>query len=144
MLTNVKRKHFSSITSAIKTLAQESERLKVNTEQTLELSKLDLLHTVKNPLMAQQNDFDNLPTKLSSFIKEGQMLAQQQAILQTLLFEQMEQREENIKDAHKATLDWMFQKNGAKFMEWLEAEEGIYWVRGKVRNSLDELLTFPI
>ncbi|PMD42737.1 hypothetical protein L207DRAFT_553693 [Hyaloscypha variabilis F] len=138
----LEERHFSSITSAIKTLTQESERLKMNTEQTLELSKLDLLHTVKNPLMAQQNDFDNLPTKLSSFIKEGQKLAQQQAILQTLLFEQMEQREENIKDAHKATLDWMFQKNGAKFMEWLETEEGIYWVRGKAGSGKSTLMKY--
>ena len=72
------------------------------------------------------------------------MLAQQQAILQTLLFEEMEQREESIKDAHKATLDWMFQKNGTKFKEWLESEKGIYWVRGKVRSSSDSTPTDPI
>ncbi|KAN0101586.1 hypothetical protein V8E51_012096 [Hyaloscypha variabilis] len=138
----LEERHFSSITSAINTLTQENERLKMNTTGTLELLREDLLHTVKTPLMAQQNDFHDLPTKLSSFIKEGQMLVRRQAILQTLLFEQMEQREENIKDAHKATLDWMFQKNGAKFMEWLETEEGIYWVRGKAGSGKSTLMKY--
>jgi hypothetical protein len=43
------------------------------------------------------------------------------------MFEEMWQREEAIKDAHKITLNWIFEKNEIKFMGWLEAEDGIYW-----------------
>jgi hypothetical protein len=64
--------------------------------------------------------------------KEGQQVAQQLAVLQTLLFEEILQREETIKDVHKATLEWMFAKNKTKFMDWLEFKEGIYWVKGRV------------
>lgn len=56
----------------------------------------------------------------------------QQEVLQSLVFEEMKQREETIKDAHEMTLNWMFEKPETGFMNWLEADGGIYWVRGKV------------
>ena len=132
------RRNYSSVPTAANFLTQESERLKINTRQRLERSRLDFLQTVNKP-PTEQGAFDELSTKLLSFIEEGQMLAQK-VMLESLLFEGMEQREESVKDAHEATLDWMFQRNGTKFKEWLETENGIYWVRGKVRSSLDRFL----
>lgn len=57
----------------------------------------------------------------------------QHKILRSLNFEEMGQREETIKDAHKATLNWVLENNETKFLDCLEAEKGIYWVKGKVR-----------
>ncbi len=56
----------------------------------------------------QLTHLDNLSEELCALANEGQQVAQQQAVLQMLLFEEILQREETIKDAHKATLDWMF------------------------------------
>lgn len=113
----------------------------MNTDWTLEKLKKDLVLIVEKQQEAQQTSFDAFSAQLSAFVKEGQLLPQQQSILQTLIFEEMEQREETIKDAHKKTLDWMFERNEISFMEWLESEEEIYWVKGKVRNPL---LTPPL
>jgi hypothetical protein len=114
--------------------------LKVNTELTLEKMKSDLMSTLAEQedwaSKEQQTGFNNLSKELFAFVKEVQLVAQQQVVLQSLLFEEMLQREENIKDAHQATRDWMFEKNETKFMKWLEAGKGIYWVRGKVRDYL--------
>ena len=108
----------------------------MNTTLTLEETKRDLLCTLQKQWdrveKGQLTHLDNLSEELFALAKEGQQVAQQQAVLQTLLFEEILQREETIKDAHKATLDWMFEKNKTKFMEWLEFKEGIYWVKGKV------------
>jgi hypothetical protein len=108
----------------------------MTTAQTLEKLKLDLISTLERQRdragREQQTRLDNFSKQLFALAKEGQEVLQQQIILQTLLFEQMEQREENIKDAYKTTLDWLFEKNETRFMDWLESEQGIYWVKGKV------------
>jgi hypothetical protein len=75
----------------------------------------------------------SLAEQLLALIGECKKVELQQKILESLIFEEMEQREENIKDAHKTTLDWIFKRNDTKFVNWLETENGIYWVRGKVR-----------
>lgn len=128
--------HYSGITSAIISLTQTNERLKMNTDLNLEKMKLELISTLDRgrgeAARQQQAGFDMLSKQLFSLVEEGQLVAQQQTILQTLLFEEMEQREEAIKDAHKTTLDWMFERNETKFMNWLETGNGIYWVKGKV------------
>lgn len=133
------RKHYTGITSAITSLTQVNERLRMNTNLNLEEMKKDIIGTlekqedrVKKEKKDRLTSFDDLSKELRMLAKEGQQVAQQQAILQTLLFEEMEQRHETIKDAHKATLDWMFEPNKMKFVEWLETESGIYWVKGKV------------
>jgi hypothetical protein len=122
--------------SAINSITQANERLGVKTDLTLEKLKEDLISTLgrhsDGVAKEQQASFDNFSKQLFAFVKEGQLVTHQQIILQTLLFEEMEQREETIKDAHKATLDWMFEKEEVKFMKWLETEKGIYWVKGKV------------
>jgi hypothetical protein len=109
----------------------------MNTDVSLQKLKSDIISTLERhsdeAAKEQQTRFNNLSKELFVLAKQGPQLAQQQLMLQTLLFEEMEQREENIKDAHKTTLNWMFQKK-IKFTNWLESEKGIYWVKGKVRD----------
>lgn len=118
--------------------------MKVNTDLKIEKLKIDLISTLAEPedwgAKERQTSFDNLSKKFLAFVEESKLVAQQQIILRSLLFEQIFQREENIKDAHQATLDWMFEKNETKFMNWLETGKGIYWVRGKVRKQLVAVL----
>jgi hypothetical protein len=98
--------------------------------------KEDLVCTLQKQWDRVENEeltlLDNLSRELCALAEEGQQVAQQQAILQTLLFEGIVQREETIKDAHEATLDRMYENAEIKFVEWLEFEGGIYWVKGKV------------
>jgi hypothetical protein len=111
----------------------------MNTNRKLEKLQEDLISTLKlhaereeKTTKEQRTRFDRFSKTLFSFIQEARLVSQQQILLQTLLFEEIQQREENIKDAHKATLDWMFEKSEIKFMDWLKTEQSIYWVKGKV------------
>ncbi|KAH8752602.1 hypothetical protein BGZ57DRAFT_95902 [Hyaloscypha finlandica] len=138
--------HYSGITSAIISLTQTNERLKMNTDLNLEKMKLELISTLDRgrdeAARQQQAGFDMLSKQLFSLVEGGQLVAQQQTILQTLLFEEMEQREEAIKDAHKTTLDWMFERNETQFMNWLETGNGIYWVKGKAGSGKSTLMKY--
>lgn len=130
------RENYSVIISAINSLKYASKKLKMNTKLTLEEMRKNLVSTLeiqaKEALQKQQAGLSNFSKQLLAFAKEGQLVAEQQSRLQTLLFEEMEQREESIKDAHKTTLDWMFEKKKTNFMNWLETEKGVFWVKGKV------------
>lgn len=57
---------------------------------------------------------------------------QQRLILESLRYTAMKEREENIKDAHKSTLQWAFNNPEVELIQWLEEENGIFWVKGKV------------
>ncbi|KAE9369265.1 hypothetical protein N431DRAFT_469190 [Stipitochalara longipes BDJ] len=84
----------------------------------------------------QQAGFDHLSKQLFTFVGEISLVEEQQRRLSSPLFEEMKQREETIKDAHKTTLDWMFVKDEFKFMEWLESGAGIFWVKGSGKSTL--------
>ena len=133
--------------TAINSLTYASERLKINTNLSLERMRRDLLSisnlSTQEVVTAedQSASFDQFSKKLFAFVKESQQVSQQQIILQTLLFDEIQQREEIIKDAHKETLDWIFKEEESKFMDWLKNQKGIYWVRGKVRDPPLKTLT---
>ncbi|PMD63535.1 uncharacterized protein K444DRAFT_626616 [Hyaloscypha bicolor E] len=126
----------SDVMSAIDSLAHVDDGLKLNLTSNLNQLRIDILEKLQVPATsnARGKDFglDSLSKELLSFLDEGKRVKHQQDVLQSLVFEEMKQREETIKDAHEMTLNWMFEKPETGFMNWLKADSGIYWVRGKV------------
>jgi hypothetical protein len=117
----------------INSLMQTNERLKVETTQTLEKLRNDIIETLnKNSPPGHTTDLEDLAKQILALAEESKRVDRQQKILRSLIFEEMEQREETIKDAHIATLNWMVEKNETMFIDWLEAEKGVYWLKGKV------------
>jgi len=43
----------------------------------------------------------------------------------------MSQRHSDIEEAHKETLRWTFDKSEIRLSDWLESDNGIYWIGGK-------------
>jgi len=133
------RNNHSHILSAINDLRETSTRMKINTSFTLDQMRIDILDIMGRfdklgKVAASQTGVGSniISRRLAAFSKEGEKVDQQQRALQSLVFESMKQREEKIKDAHKSTLTWIFREPETRFMEWLAAENGIYWVKGKV------------
>lgn len=111
--------------------------MKVDTDLILQKLRVDILQTLEIASKDAAKGYarlDNLSRQFLALAEEGAKAVQEQQILESLVFEEMQLREEAIKDAHKITLDWMFEKGELKFMDWLEAENGIYWIKGKLRS----------
>jgi hypothetical protein len=115
--------------------------MKINTSFTLDQMRMDILDIMGRfdklgKVTASQTGVASniISRRLAAFSKEGEKVDQEQRALQSLEFESMKQREEVIKDAHKSTLTWIFGEPETRFMDWLAAENGIYWVKGKVIN----------
>jgi hypothetical protein len=59
-------------------------------------------------------------------------MEREQKILESLCFESMSQRHSDIREAHKETLRWTFDRSDIRLLDWLESDDGIYWISGKV------------
>ncbi|KAH6845538.1 hypothetical protein B0I37DRAFT_380479 [Chaetomium sp. MPI-CAGE-AT-0009] len=72
------------------------------------------------------------------------LLEQKQwAILDTLHFSQIKEREFSIAEAHRETFQWIFGEKGRnKFVRWLRQNDGIYWVAGKAGSGKSTLMKF--
>ena len=74
----------------------------------------------------------------------------QDFILESLAFSAMKDREEDVVEAHKETLDWLFgesnPKPGAKpaanFPRWLRDDQSIFWVNGKAGSGKSTLMRY--
>jgi hypothetical protein len=62
-------------------------------------------------------------------------------ILDDLFFPALRARQEELKEAHKQTFQWIFDRTGAalrpwsNFAEWLEGGQAIYWINGKAGSG---------
>lgn len=63
-------------------------------------------------------------------------------VLSDLEFEGMNERYEDITEAHKQTFGWIFEKPSLKFVEWLQQGQGVYWVSGKAGCGKSTLMKF--
>ncbi|KAI3327824.1 hypothetical protein HD806DRAFT_335790 [Xylariaceae sp. AK1471] len=67
----------------------------------------------------------------------------QKSILQGLYFSQLKDREFAIAEAHRNTLEWIFQRSSStNYVKWLQEDNGIYWVAGKAGSGKSTLMKF--
>jgi len=67
-------------------------------------------------------------------------------ILESLYFPEFNVRQEDIKEAHKETFEWIYDKTGANlrpwsiFTQWLEQGRATYWICGKAGSGKSTLM----
>jgi hypothetical protein len=104
--------------------------------------------TIWNAELSEVEDFLNLGNfrgHLVQFVNSMAWLAEQKrkAILQTLHFSQIKERDFSVAEAHNSTLEWIFEeKNPSKFVKWLQENGGIY-TGLPAKQDLESLLLLP-
>jgi hypothetical protein len=92
----------------------------MNSDLKLKKLREDIVNTLEkrgNAAAKGHAGLNNLSKQLLALAEEGRKVEREQQILESLSFKGMQQQEETIKDAHKSSLDWMFEKNEIKFMD---------------------------
>jgi hypothetical protein len=74
-------------------------------------------------------------------------LAVAEAIIGSLWFPAMTDREEAIEEAHQETFKWIFEEQSGSlpwdnFVEWLINGSGVYWVNGKAASGKSTLMRY--
>ena len=87
------------------------------------------------------NKFEEL--KVDTITKE-----QRKKFLDSLHFPELNQRQEEIKDAYKKTFRWIFDQSGeavrpwSNFIDWLANGSGTYWINGKPGSGKSTLMSY--
>lgn len=91
-----------------------------------------------------------LSENLASISNVGTAVESEQCLLNSLHFEGLRHRQDNVASAHKSTLQWLLtdfppkQYSGPppELASWLRDGHGIYWVRGKPGSGKSTLMRF--
>ena len=71
-----------------------------------------------------------------------------QRFVDSLWFDEIHSREENIVDAHRETFEWIFGVSDHavspwdNFTRWLKSGQGTYWINGKAGSGKSTLMSF--
>ena len=88
-------------------------------------------------------DMEELSNNISSLANEVRLSASDQALLNSLRFEYMAQRQATVEPAHEQTFGWVLDPSSpVKFDDWLRFQDGIYWVMGKAGSGKSTLMKF--
>ncbi|KAI4086823.1 MAG: hypothetical protein LQ344_007260 [Seirophora lacunosa] len=91
-----------------------------------------------------------ISTWLSTVQSAGALLSKQIRILNNLKFPSLSEREENVKEAHPATFEWLFEPAAnaltstkpPRIFDWLIEGSGVFWVSGRAGSGKSTLMKF--
>jgi ABC-type iron transport system FetAB ATPase subunit len=81
----------------------------------------------------------------TSYVTEMSELLEQKgkAILDTLYFSQLREREYAVAEAHKSSFEWILnERGGNNFVTWLRQSDDIFWIAGKAGSGKSTLMRF--
>ena len=84
----------------------------------------------------------SLPDRIQQLIRESRKITISQRVLQSLLFEEIRQRENQIHNAYAKTFTWIFEDDTTSFKQWLVSGTGTFWVSGKAGSGKSTLMKF--
>lgn len=113
--------------------------MRINYELKLDFIRDEILRLATNhqgngQLLATTKaaQLTSLKTKLDTLEKEHSICDRQSKVIESLYFPELHRRWSKIQEANQATNDWLFDPELTSFMHWLELQDGIYWITGKV------------
>ena len=146
-------------------LAESHQKLGVhlrNEIESLKKSIIDSLHrtsAVHQEIEDVNNDDtkggtislpEDLANQLSCLERESCISRKTFQIIESLQFDQISERVENIAANHPSTFEWLFQDNSnagtlkkrPTILQWLLTGHGIYWISGKAGSGKSTLMKF--
>ena len=147
-----------------KTAEKEAEEHRGTKQTAVEHTEVqkNVQRTQVDELPAEQNvaehrdasSFPQLPVTLSEWLSvlatEGNALRKELPVIASLRFQSIVEREKNIKEAHPATFEWLFDDDNAvvgsatpnTFPPWLTSQGDINLVSGKAGSGKSTLMKF--
>lgn len=83
-----------------------------------------------------------LADRLTALQQEGAAIMTSQRILDSLAFDEMEDREDQIHKQYHSTFSWGFDETQTPFKTWLSDMDGVFWISGKAGSGKSTLMKF--
>lgn len=129
---------------AITSLMDQNRRLEMSRAEELTKLKSEILAASDSlrPLLASsasEHHTKEMSERLLHWVEQASDIKREQAIIESLRFEGMLHRRQEIPTAHANTFEWAFAPR-LHFQEWLEADEGVYWISGDPGSGKSTLM----
>lgn len=125
--------------SRLKKIEESHRTMSINYKLQLDIIRDEILrlassHQANGESLATTNaaQLTSLKTKLDTLEKEHLICDKQSKVIESLYFPDIRRRWSRIPEANQATNAWLFDPKLTSFMHWLEIQDGIYWITGKV------------
>ncbi|KAH0430079.1 hypothetical protein CcaCcLH18_08025 [Colletotrichum camelliae] len=113
------------------------------TEQKLDAMAQQVKELLKSESRTESVGVNELAQTLAAFAEEAKNHGINRAILESLHFGQIKERQNEIPKAHTDTFKWIFNENGpGNFANWLRESSGIFWITGKPGSGKSTLMKF--
>lgn len=98
-----------------------------------------------------KDDLNYLAERLSFLLATASEIPNEHKILNSLYFESINNRHSKIPQAYADTFDWMLrlesqdtgnQRVDINFVEWLQSQNGVYWISGKAGSGKSTLMKY--
>ncbi|KAF6810085.1 hypothetical protein CSOJ01_06497 [Colletotrichum sojae] len=141
--------HQKSLSRSMGSLGQASKAWNTATTQRLDVMARqigDLLAAREaSATVTAESDrqYAELASSLEKFASEAKNHGLIRAILQSLHFAQIKERQNEIPVAHKNTFEWVFREDSTTtFPAWLRGSSGLFWITGKPGSGKSTLMKF--
>ncbi|KAF4816665.1 Vegetative incompatibility protein HET-E-1 [Colletotrichum siamense] len=135
--------HHRALAKSVDTWGEASKDWNRATEQKLNAMAQQVEELLKSEPRTEYCGFKELVQTLAAFAEEARNHGINRAILESLHFAQIKERQNEIPKAHKNTFKWIFNDNGpGNFANWLRESSGIFWITGKPGSGKSTLMKF--
>jgi hypothetical protein len=138
VVTSEKDGHFTRYKKHMRSVGK-GHKVETLARQIFEqLQLLQANHVFAN--VATRGDLKAAVIKLEEITSSEQSISRQ--ILDSLLFEEIEWREEQIHESYGATFNWIFEDSSTPFKQWLDTGSEAFWICGKAGSGKSTLMKF--
>lgn len=112
------------------------QELGTRSESQFDTIQSDIQELVREQQEMQAAQLDLLMQSLRACEDERRICQHQLEVLRSLRFEELYRRWSSIEETERLTNSWLFDRSQTTFIEWLEGHDGIYWISGKVCDTI--------
>jgi hypothetical protein len=129
------RQRKSETMSKLKEIEKLHHKMNINYELKLDPIREQIIHLTsqqQGSVELKVAELTSLKTKLDKLEQEHLICHKKFKAVESLYFAELRRRWAQIPEASQATNAWLFDPALASFSYWLESQDGIYLITGKV------------
>ncbi|KAH7138017.1 hypothetical protein B0J11DRAFT_475230 [Dendryphion nanum] len=131
------------ILGIIRNLNEEQKALHVTTHTEIDKMRLEVVNLLaieSDDMLREVASLEQTAAGLEALVATVKNMQFRHHILRDLGFDLMNDREDNVRNAHSFTLDWIFETNKSCLAEWLAHGRGVFWIYGKAGSGKSTLM----
>ena len=135
----------------LRQLARDTERHDIDMTIKIDELRLELVSALQESRKFPVTEYNSseISTRCIALAEMPNFVSKSKALLRSLHFKYIKLRQDNIKDAHSHTFEWILKcdsidgsRPNTGFLEWMQSQKSIYWVSGKAGSGKSTLMKY--